>query len=122
MAESPVGIEVSHHRSLQIRFALVFVDHPARCMIRARDMRNRLSVMIVAVLVASLIAARIQAQRGAVDPAIRIADNDVGGIVSGANGPEAGVWVIAETTGLPTQFSEAGVTDDTGRYLIPDLP
>jgi len=78
--------------------------------------------MIVAVLVASLIAARIQAQRGTVDPAIRIADNDLGGIVSGANGPEAGVWVIAETMDLPTQFTKVVVTDDRGRYLIPDLP
>jgi hypothetical protein len=36
--------------------------------------------------------------------------------------PEAGVWVIAETTDLPTKFSRTVVTDDRGRYLIPDLP
>ena len=38
------------------------------------------------------------------------------------NGPEAGVWVIAETTDLPTKFAKIVVTDDQGRYLIPDLP
>jgi hypothetical protein len=54
--------------------------------------------------------------------AIRIADGDVGGTVTGANGPEAGVWVIAETTQLPTLFRRIAVTDDQGRYLVPDLP
>jgi hypothetical protein len=48
--------------------------------------------------------------------------NDVGGVVTGASGPEAGVWVIAETTDLPTKFSKTVVTDDQGRYLIPELP
>ena len=38
------------------------------------------------------------------------------------NGPEAGVWVIAETTDLPTKFAKMVVTDDRGRYVIPDLP
>ena len=37
-------------------------------------------------------------------------------------GPEAGVWVIAETTDLPTKFAKIVVTDDRGRYLMPDLP
>ena len=40
----------------------------------------------------------------------------------GPNGPEAGVWVIAETTELPTKFAKIVVTDDQGRYVIPDLP
>jgi hypothetical protein len=53
---------------------------------------------------------------------IRIAENDLGGIVSGQNGPEAGVWVIAETTDLPTPFTKVVVTDDGRRYVIPDLP
>ncbi|MEJ0074909.1 MAG: carboxypeptidase-like regulatory domain-containing protein [Alphaproteobacteria bacterium] len=47
---------------------------------------------------------------------------DLGGTVTGAGGPEAGVWVIAETTDLPTKYSKTVVTDDQGRYLIPDLP
>ena len=40
----------------------------------------------------------------------------------GPNGPEAGVWVIAETTDLPTRYTKSVVTDDQGRYVIPDLP
>ena len=53
---------------------------------------------------------------------IAIDDDDIGGIVSGPNGPEAGVWVIAETNDLPTRFTRSVVTDDKGRYVIPDLP
>ncbi|MGD8277658.1 MAG: carboxypeptidase-like regulatory domain-containing protein, partial [Gemmatimonadota bacterium] len=48
--------------------------------------------------------------------------DDIGGVVTGPNGPEAGVWVIAETTELPTRFVRIVVTDDAGRYLLPDLP
>jgi hypothetical protein len=48
--------------------------------------------------------------------------NDLAGTVTGPQGPEAGVWVIAETTDLPTKFAKIVVTDDRGRYLIPDLP
>lgn len=49
-------------------------------------------------------------------------DDDIEGVVTGPNGPEAGVWVIAETTELPTRFAKIVVTDDRGRYLVPDLP
>ena len=54
--------------------------------------------------------------------AVAIDNDDVGGVVTGAKGPEAGVWVIAETTDLPTKFVRIVVTDDQGRYLVPDLP
>jgi hypothetical protein len=53
---------------------------------------------------------------------VRIDTDDIGGVVTSANGPEAGVWVIAETTDLPTRFAKMVVTDDQGRYVIPDLP
>jgi len=53
---------------------------------------------------------------------VRVDNDDIGGVVTGAKGPEAGVWVIAETTDLPTKFSRTVVTDDLGRYLVPDLP
>jgi hypothetical protein len=53
---------------------------------------------------------------------VSIDDNDIGGMVSSAKGAEAGVWVIAETTELPTRFARIVVTDDRGRYLLPDLP
>ena len=54
--------------------------------------------------------------------AIPIDDDDIAGVVTSASGPEAGVWVIAETTDLPTRFVRIVVTDDRGRYLLPDLP
>ena len=43
-------------------------------------------------------------------------------MVTGPHGPEAGVWVIAETHDLPTRFAKMVVTDDRGRYVVPDLP
>jgi len=55
-------------------------------------------------------------------PAVPIKSNDIGGVVTSANGPEAGVWVIAETRELPTRFARMVVTDDQGRYVVPDLP
>jgi len=48
--------------------------------------------------------------------------DDVGGVVRSSKGPEAGVWVIAETKDLPTPYAKIVVTDDQGRYLLPDLP
>jgi hypothetical protein len=53
---------------------------------------------------------------------VRVDPDDIGGVVTGPNGPEAGVWVIAETNDLPTKFIRIVVTDDQGRYLLPDLP
>jgi hypothetical protein len=56
-------------------------------------------------------------------PAVVVVDaDDIGGVVTGAAGPEAGVWVIAETDDLGTRFARIVVTDDQGRYLVPDLP
>jgi len=62
------------------------------------------------------------APAGAQQAAVQIDNDDIGGVVTGANGPEAGVWVIAETTELPTKYAKVVVTDDQGRYVIPDLP
>ena len=53
---------------------------------------------------------------------VQVEEDDIGGTVTGPNGPEAGVWVIAETHDLPTRFAKIVVTDDNGQYLIPDLP
>ena len=53
-------------------------------------------------------------------PAIK--SNSISGIVRSSKGPEAGVWVIAETKDLPTKLVKIVVTDDQGRYVMPDLP
>src|SRR6266542_2427686 len=84
-----------------------------------------LDLAMVAVVGIALLLAASQARLSAqptTDPAIRIGAGDLGGVVASGNGPEAGVWVIAETTDLPTKFAKIVVTDDRGRYLIPDLP
>src|SRR5262252_10611358 len=53
---------------------------------------------------------------------VTIGDGDLGGVVTSRNGPEGGVWVVAETTDLPTKFVKIVVTDDQGRYVLPELP
>ena len=53
---------------------------------------------------------------------IAIDNDDIGGTVTGPAGPEAGVWVIAETSDLATRYAKIVVTDDQGRYVVPDLP
>src|SRR5881296_2430874 len=80
----------------------------------------RAAVVGLATLLAAWPATRPQAQQP--PAAVQIDNDDIGGVVTGANGPEAGVWVIAETTELPTKYAKIVVTDDQGRYVIPDLP
>ena len=80
-----------------------------------------LVTLAAVVVLVAIDRAGLDAQQAA-DPAIRIGDRDLGGVVKSANGPEAGVWVIAETTDLPTKFARIVVTDDRGRYVMPDLP
>src|SRR5688572_29339561 len=83
-----------------------------------------LSGCLVAVGIAVLLAlwpAPLSAQQTP-NAAVRIGDADLGGVVTGPDGPEAGVWVIAETTDLPTKFAKIVVTDEQGRYVMPDLP
>src|SRR5438270_8502994 len=55
-------------------------------------------------------------------PAVEIDADDIGGVVTSRFGPEAGVWVIAQTTELGTRFAKIAVTDERGRYVVPDLP
>ncbi len=79
----------------------------------------------LAVAGVSLLLAACQVSPGASQSATsspRVGASDLGGTVTSANGPEAGVWVIAETNDLPTKFTKIVVTDDRGRYLIPELP
>jgi len=77
--------------------------------------------LFASVAVLAIAAALANAPASAQD-AIHIGDADLGGVVSGPNGPEAGVWVIAETSELPTRMAKMVVTDDQGRYVLPALP
>jgi hypothetical protein len=58
----------------------------------------------------------------ATQPAPAVDGDDIAGVVRSSKGPEAGVWVIAETKDLPTPYVKIVVTDGQGRYLLPDLP
>ena len=77
------------------------------------------AVAFAVLLVPGTVGLNAQQSTGA---AVRVDSDDIGGVVTSANGPEAGVWVIAETTDLPTKFAKIVVTDDQGRYVMPDLP
>ncbi len=75
----------------------------------------------IAVLLTAWPATWLRAQP-AQPGAVQIDNDDIGGVVTSSRGPEAGVWVIAETTGLGTRFAKVVVTDAHGRYVVPDLP
>lgn len=72
----------------------------------------------------SLVLALVRTDAGQAPAAaqVQIDPDDIGGVVEGRNGPEAGVWVIAETNDLGTRFRKIVVTDDGGRFVLPDLP
>ena len=81
--------------------------------------------LLSATILAGLLALAPPMARGQTAPApaaVAIGATDIGGTVTSPHGPEAGVWVIAETTDLPTKFAKIVVTDDAGRYVIPGLP
>src|SRR5688500_13586060 len=80
-------------------------------------MTHRLFIAASTLLAVSLIS--ISAQQPVM---ISVDADDIAGVVRSAKGPEAGGWVIAETHDLPTPYVKIVVTDDQGRYLIPDLP
>jgi hypothetical protein len=84
--------------------------------------RKRLPILVAAAALLAGVSAPARAQPQNDARAIAIGEKDIGGVVSSPQGREAGVWVIAETTELPTQFKRIVVTDDQGRYLVPDLP
>src|SRR5262245_7714031 len=95
------------------------------CLLRSNHMKATrvLYSSAVAFGFALLLAgSQTQTTAGQAADAVRIDTDDLGGVVTSSKGPEAGVWVIAETTDLPTKFVKIVVTDDRGRYLVPDLP
>ena len=85
-------------------------------------MRTDSASVLLLAIVAVIGSLAVTSARQPAAPAVPVDADDLGGIVAGDKGPEAGVWVIAETTDLPTKFARIVVTDDLGRYLIPDLP
>ena len=78
----------------------------------ARYFRTGMLVVGTAIVLATALLAQSIGEAG----------DDLRGVVSSPLGPEAGVWVIAETDDLDTRFRKIVVTDDEGRFLVPDLP
>src|SRR5258705_11387868 len=78
------------------------------------------AAMLALALATATSPAQLRAQT--TPPGLSVGAAEIGGIVTGPAGPEAGVWVIAETTDLPTKYAKIVVTDDQRRYLLPDLP
>jgi hypothetical protein len=111
---------------------MIPVDRVPRRMYGAGLYREEVALMAKRALFSGLFAAGLALCMVAVVPttnraqvtagSVSIDNDDIGGIVTGPRGPEAGVWVIAETTDLPTRFVKIVVTDDAGRYVVPDLP
>jgi hypothetical protein len=91
-------------------------------------MACRKTVVSIGAVIASLFFAGVPraqqpTQPKATDPAaVTVDEKSVGGVVTSRFGPEAGVWVIAETKDLGTRFAKIAVTNERGRYVIPDLP
>ncbi|MFL5137609.1 MAG: carboxypeptidase regulatory-like domain-containing protein [Microvirga sp.] len=84
-------------------------------------LRQVLFSTVAAIGIAAM-AATVPDPLAAQQSVVAIDKDDIGGVVAGPGGPEAGVWVIAETTDLPTKYAKIVVTDDQGRYVVPDLP
>src|SRR5256885_252189 len=86
-------------------------------------MSKRMVVQLAAIALAAILLASMAGVQGQVAPrAVAIDNDDIGGVVTGPRGPEAGAFVIAETRDTPTRLIKSVVTDDRGRYLLPDLP
>src|SRR3989442_15660219 len=87
-------------------------------------MKNALYVGVAAVAIAVIWAGSVvtlDAQQPA-GAAVSIDDDDIGGVVTGPNGPQAGVWGVAGTARLPTKFARVVGTGHPGRYVAPRLP
>src|SRR3982074_850098 len=91
-------------------------------MVKGVHMLNQVRTLVTGIGIAALLAASLVVVSARQNNAIAIDPDDLGGVVTSSNGPEAGVWVIAETADLGTKFVRIVVTDDQGRYLVPELP
>src|SRR5437867_10590777 len=83
--------------------------------VSVRGVVMRASLVGLVALVGLASGGALQAQR-------RGPDGYIAGTVRSSAGPEAGVWVIADTKDLPTNFIKIVVTDDQGRFVLPELP
>lgn len=79
-----------------------------------------MSKSILGVITAAMLVIGCQSEPPSAS--VDVDDDDIGGVVTSTNGAEAGIWVIAETDDFDTMFARIVVTDDEGRYLVPDLP
>ena len=85
-------------------------------------MRAHTRIGLAALVAAGLVTTTLGMLRAQQGGGVAIDPDDIGGVVTSSKGPEAGVWVIAETRETPTKFARIVVTDDQGRYVLPDLP
>src|SRR5262245_23523933 len=86
---------------------------------------SRTRISLICIVLIGLLAAIGTSPANAVLQATRSVPPATGyitGVVRSDKGAEAGVWVIAETKDLPTNFIKIVVTDDQGRFLLPELP
>jgi hypothetical protein len=88
---------------------------------KGRYMKRTSYSLRVSALIALCIGACLQVKQSSAGP-IPAKSDYIEGAVASAKGPEAGVWVIAETNDLPTKYAKVVVTDDRGRYVLPELP
>ena len=79
-------------------------------------MRRIIGVLAVGLLVALGVSSGVLVQGQVAGAGV------ITGVVTSDTGPEAGVWVIAETSDLPTKYRKIVVTNDDGRFLLPELP
>jgi hypothetical protein len=86
---------------------------------RNRRLPARTRALVAVIALFALTVAAVSCSRA---PDVEIDGDDIGGVVTGPDGPEAGVWVIAETRELGVRYIKSVVTDDEGRYVVPDLP
>ena len=82
--------------------------------------KSILRLLLTTTCAAAFGAVGVQASHAA--DAVPVYADGIGGVVTGPKGPEAGVWVIAETHDLATRMIKIVVTDDQGRFMLPDMP
>src|SRR5690349_950023 len=84
--------------------------------------KRKFSILLASTALVSAVTFAAHPTLAAAAAGVPTAADGIGGVVTGAKGPEAGVWVIAETEDTPTRFIKIVVTDDQGRFMLPQLP